>query len=80
MINGVDQDDLFLTTSSSTGSSTTCNRTETLDRWRTSTVVQSPSFPRPYPNAASCTVLLSAPVGFHLVLNFNYFDLEEEEE
>lgn len=58
----------------------TCNRTEELNRLRTSTVVQSPFFPRPYPNTVTCIVDLSAPPGFKIVLNFDFFDLEEEEE
>ncbi|XP_059350348.1 uncharacterized protein LOC130692880 isoform X2 [Daphnia carinata] len=57
-----------------------CNRTEELNRLRTSTVVQSPFFPRPYPNTVTCIVDLSAPPGFKIVLNFDFFDLEEEED
>lgn len=58
----------------------TCNRTEELTRLRSSTTVQSPFFPRPYPHSVNCVVDLLAPVGFKIVLNFDYFDLEEEEE
>lgn len=57
-----------------------CNRTEELNRLRTWTLVQSPFFPRPYPNGIICIVDLSAPLGFKIVLNFEFFDLEEEEE
>jgi hypothetical protein len=57
-----------------------CNRTEELNRLRTSAVVQSPFFPRPYPNGITCITDLSAPLGFKILLNFEFLDLKEEEE
>ena len=57
-----------------------CNRSEKLNRYQTSIIVESPSYPRSYPKASSCTVDITAPIGFKILLNFNSFDLEEEEE
>ena len=57
-----------------------CNRSEQLSRHRTSVVVHSPSYPRPYPNAINCIVDLTVPPGWTVVVNFDQFDLEDEEE
>jgi hypothetical protein len=57
-----------------------CNKSEKLNRYQTSIIIESPFYPRSYPKASSCIVDITAPFGFRIVLNFNNFDLEEEEE
>ena len=57
-----------------------CNRTEVLDRSRLSAVIHSPGYPMPYPESVFCTTYLSAPAGYSVVINFDLFDLEDEEE
>ena len=57
-----------------------CNRTEELSRSRPSVIIQSPRYPLSYPESVFCKTHLVAPAGYSILLNFDAFNLEDEEE
>lgn len=57
-----------------------CNKTIFLTRERQRASLWSPGFPQTYPDNINCFTIVIAPPGFNIVLEFEEFYLEDEQE
>lgn len=57
-----------------------CNKTVVLTRDHPRASVWSPGFPRHYPDNANCFIVVIAPKGYQIVLEFEELVIESEPE
>lgn len=55
-----------------------CNKTISLTREHPRASIWSPGFPKQYPDKANCRIIVTAPIGYRIILDFEELVIENE--
>lgn len=55
-----------------------CNKTIALTREHPRASIWSPGFPKQYPDKANCRIIVTAPIGYRIILDFEELIIENE--